>query len=511
MGLNDVTIQYGQGGLGRALPGEDYISGMMFYTNTLPSGFSTSARIKQVLSVAQAEALGIVDTYSDATAATFTHLITTKGNTGDTIKAVYTGISGDVDLGLYTVASAASTIALQGAAWAAVINAGTYLHGCTASFTTATLTVTLPKSQGVFPNSGTPIVVTKTGAFAGTLTQPSGGVASLLAQWHYHIKEYFRIAPQGNLYVQFNVLSANTFDYAELLTLQNFANNKIRQVGIYLANTGSHTTAANIATACDAVQTQCTVLTNLHAPLSVVIATDISTISDLTTLVDLGTHTDRQVSVTIGQDGANLGYKLYKGQGYSITNVGAILGAVSLSAVNEDIGWVAKFNLTDGVELSVPAYANGNKVNVLADVALMTQLNLYKYILLRYWTGVAGTYVIDNPCAIASSSDYAYINDNRTIDKAARLLYAGYLPALNSNILLNADGTLSDTAVAYFTSLGNTALDPMVRDTEISNRAITIDPAQNVLSTSTLYVTAQVQPTGVARFITVKLGYVLSI
>lgn len=511
MALNDVTIEYGQGGLGRALPGEDFISGMMFFTNTLPSGFSSLARIKQVLSIAQAEALGIVADYSDATAATFTYLITTKGNTGDTIKAVYTSIAGDIELGTYTATSAASTIALQGAAWAALINSGTYIHGCTATFATATVTVTLPKSQGVFPNSGTPISIVKTGAYAGTLTQPSGGVASLLAQWHYHIAEYFRIAPQGNLFVQFNVLAANAFDYAELLTLQNFANNKIRQVGIYLANTGAHTTAANIATAVDSVQAKCTILTGLHAPLSTVIATDISTITDLTTLLDLGTHSDRQVSVTIGQDGANLGNTIYKAQNYSITNVGAILGAISLSAVNEDIGWIAKFNLSSGLELSVPAYANGNKVNTLTDSTLLSQLNLYKYIMLRYYTGVTGTFVVDNPCAIVSSSDYAYINDNRTIDKAARLLYAGYLPALNSTLLLKADGTLADTTVAYFTSLGNNALDGMVRDGEISNRSIVINPAQNVLSTSILYVTANIQPTGVARQITVQLGYVLSI
>lgn len=142
MALNDIIFIKGQAGLGRPLAGEDFISGLLIYTSSLPSGFSSSSRVKLFGSVADAEAAGIVNDYSDATAATATYLITTKGNTGDTIKATYTGASAVLrDLGLYTVASADSTIALQGAAWAAVINAGTATHGCTASLNTATLTI----------------------------------------------------------------------------------------------------------------------------------------------------------------------------------------------------------------------------------------------------------------------------------------------------------------------------------------------------------------------------------
>ena len=61
MALNDITFIRGAGGLGRPLAGEDYISGLVFYlTNAnLPSGFTTTDRIKQVFSIAEAEALGI--------------------------------------------------------------------------------------------------------------------------------------------------------------------------------------------------------------------------------------------------------------------------------------------------------------------------------------------------------------------------------------------------------------------------------------------------------------------
>src|SRR5574343_963962 len=80
MALNDIIFVKGQGGLGRPLTGEDHISGLLFYTanGNLPSGWSTTSRIKALYSVADAEKAGIKDDYSDATAATATYLISTK-------------------------------------------------------------------------------------------------------------------------------------------------------------------------------------------------------------------------------------------------------------------------------------------------------------------------------------------------------------------------------------------------------------------------------------------------
>ena len=75
---NDVIFNKGQGGLGRPLAGTDYVSGMLFYSATLPSGFSSSDRIKIVYSVEEAEALGILDDSSDATASTATFQVTIK-------------------------------------------------------------------------------------------------------------------------------------------------------------------------------------------------------------------------------------------------------------------------------------------------------------------------------------------------------------------------------------------------------------------------------------------------
>jgi len=507
--MNDIVFVKGQGGLGRPLPGEDYVSGLLFYTanGNLPSGFSTSNRVKKFTSVADAETAGILADYSDATASTATYLITTKGSTGDTIQAKYTGIGGVVlDLGTYTVSSSETTIAAQGAAWAAVINAGTYEHGCSASFSTATLTITLPKSQGVFPNSGTPTSIVIVGDFVGTLTQAVvSGVASKQAVWHYHISEFFRLQPKGVLYVGFYAVPGGAYDYAEVTTMQTFADGKIRQIGVYVDSKAfavGDTTILNtqIVNNCDAN----------HMPLSAIYCGNIAAVSNLTTLTNLNTLANNKVSVVIGQDGAGLGYFLWIGTGKTIGTLGATLGAVAFGNVADDIAWVSKYNLTDGYELDTPAFGNGSLVKDIAVNALET-LNNYRYIFIKKFIGIPGTYFNDSHTAIISSSDYAYIENNRTIDKAIRNVYANVLPALNSPIVLNADGTLTNESVAYFQSLAQSPLFQMLRDQEISAQGVTIDPAQNVLAESKLVIAIQIVPIGVARTIQVNIGFTAKI
>lgn len=504
MALNDIVFVKGQGGLGRPLTGEDFISALVFYTanGSLPTGWTTANRVKLISSLQEAENAGIKSDYSDATAATFTYLITTKGNTGDTIQFKYTDAAGKVrDLGTYTVVTGDNSIALQGAAIAAVINAGTLTHGCTADFTTATLTVTLPKSEGIYPNTGTPAAVVLTGAFAGTLTQAVvSGVASKQAVWHYHIAEYFRLQPKGSLYVGFFAVPAS-YTFSEIATVQNFANGKIRQVGVFKDS------AAFATGDLTAIQAVCDGLDAIHKPVSSVLyGANLAATSDLTTLTDLNTLSAPKVSAVISQDGAGLGAFLYVTTGKSVTTLGATLGAVSLAKVSEDIGWPEKFNISNGVECDTIAFANGTLVSTVSQ-SLLNTLDDRRYIFLVKYVGLAGSYFNDSHTAVLVSSDYAYIENNRTIDKAIRGVYSSLISYINGPIVLNADGTLKDTTVAFYESQASVNLDQMVRDTELSAFSAVVDPTQNVLSTGIVIVTVKLVPIGVARQITVNIGF----
>lgn len=519
MALNDIVINKQQGGLGRPLSGSDYISGAVFFTGNLPAGFTSTYNKKQIFSVSQAESLGILNDYSDETKATGKYVISTAGATGDTATITVTeptiqsGITRSVDLGTYTVASGVTTIAAQGAAWAAVINAGTLTHGYTASFTTAALTIAARAGMGVSLNSGTPIAVTlSAGAtMAGTVTQFGGsgmvaGVASKLALWYYHISEYFRIQPKGNLWVGFYPVPS-TYTYTEITDLQTYAQGTIRQMLVY---NDVARTANEVSSDCTALQAAQATSEGQKMPFSVIYSPNIKAISDLSTLNNLGNLTANKVSVCISQDAGGQGAWLYLTEGKSITTGGALLGAVSLAKVSEDIAWVAKFNISNGVECDTVGFSNGVLFTAAA-TNLVSQLNSYRYIFLRKFTNLAGSYFNDSHCAVIESSDYAYIENNRTIDKAVRNAYVALLPQLNSPLTLNADGTLTNITIAYFTGLLDSGLAQMVRNGELSAYAVTIDPDQDVLTTSTIVVSISLLPNGVARNIIVNIGFTTSL
>jgi hypothetical protein len=69
-------------------------------------------------------------------------------------------------------------------------------------------------------------------------------------------------------------------------------------------------------------------------------------------------------------------------------------------------------------------------------------------------------------------------------------------------------GKLDMHRVKYLEAQGSIALDWMMRNGELSGYKVTIDPDQNVLSTSAISVTVQLVPVGVARVITVTVGFV---
>lgn len=511
MPLPNITFLKGQGGLGRPLPGQDFISALLFYTSSLPSGFSSNAPVKALYAPSDAISAGILNDYSDATAAAAEYLITADGAAGDVIAISVkdisaTGQAQTTALCSYTRQSSDSTIALLGASIAAAINAGTLTHGYSATFNTATLTITAPKKMGIYLNSGTPLVVTITGAIAGTITQFTGGVASKLAVFYYQISEFFRLQPQGILYVGFFSVPGS-YGFTEITTVQNFSSGTVRQIGV-LKDSASAWSEGDL-TLIDGV---CKANDAVHKPLSALYSADLSGTTDISTLPDLSTLTANKSTAVIGMDGGGQGWFLWLTTGKSCACLGAELGTVALAKVSESIAWVGKFNISNGAECEVLAFANGQLLSSSAiSDSLLSSLNDKQYTFLRKFVGISGSYFNDSHCAIASTSDYAQIENNRTIDKAIRGIYSSLLPSLNSPIQLNADGTLSETTTAYLESQAAVNLDQMVRNGELSAQSVTINPAQNVLSTSTIIVVVQLVINGVARQIEVPIGFVPNI
>lgn len=519
MAAPSIQFLEGQGGLGRALPSNDHISALLFYTSgSLPSGFastSVATRCKALYSADDAVAAGILKDYSDAISAQGVYTITGFGAAGDILElkvldlVTATGASQTVSLGAYTRLSTDTTAIILATSYVAYINAGTNTHGYTASNvsgTSAAITIVSPKRLGAYQNGITPLSATITGTITGTITSQIGtsvaGVASRWIQYYYQISEFFRINPKGKLWVGFFAVPGS-YTFSEVQDMQLNSGGEIRQIGVYKDAVWASADLTSL-------NTVAATLKGLYQPIQCVYAGNTQATTDITTMFDCSTLTANNVMNLISQDGGGWGNFLYQMNGTagkkSITCLGATMGIISLRKVSESIAWVGYSNMSNGSELEVPAFSNGQLYSSLSNNAIEALLTKNHTFLKKFPT-YTGTYFIDSRMCIILTSDYAYMEDNRTICKAERNLYVGYMPQLSGPINFNADGTLADTTIALFESLGNTALDQMIRDNEISAKGVTLNPAQNVLATQTITPAIQIVKNGIARTIQIPIQF----
>lgn len=477
----------------------------------LPSGFGLFDRIKPVYQIQDAEALGILSDYSDEVKATATYLVTNAGTTGDTIAITTTEHNGTVVvIGNYTRASTDTTVNLVAAGIASAINLLTGTTGYSASIGTATVTITARAGLGIFLNSGSPLALTITGSIAGTITQYSGGVASLKAVWHYHIDWFFKKQQnnQGVLYLYFSTTPSGSPSFAEINTLQTFTNGQLKQIGLlqdFATRSNSHL---------NTIQSVCTTLESQHMGVSVFYQGNLYGTSQSALTTDLGTLSNQNVTDIIGQDGAALGNYLFLISGKSIGSIGAALGTCAASAVSQSIAEVGAFNVSDGTEYDVAAFTTGELVRTVSSGRL-DQLNDWGYTFLRKFMATiitTGTYFNGSRTCINLTNDYCFVERVRTIDKAKRVTRDVLLPFLGSRIPFNADGTIQANTVANIQAVAGAPLNQMMADGDISDYQIVIDPSQKLLqSGGILYITIKIVPIGIAKTISVTIGYVTKI
>lgn len=524
--MGKIIFNRGEGGLGRQQPGNDYISGIIFKQTALPSGFGSSDRIKKVTTLAEAEALGIVETHSDETIATGGNVeITAAGAADDVWTVIITPAGGSaITLGTYTEQTSDTTILIATALFNA-INVLTPVHGFTATNSVASnVALVAPAKYGVSLNAAG-LVSASSGAGTDTEIQFSNGVGSEIAINHYHISEFFSEAEsiiglaQGILYIGIYA----TYDGTQIGLVQTYAEGDIRNMGVYLPDTFASSQVT-------ATQTGATAVETADQPLSVLLAADFAA-TTVSALADMRALSSKNVSVIIGEDSAGEGGRLAGVEGFSITTLGATLGVTANAAVHENIGWRQKFDLIHSRNRSVIVqstpfneyetlqFATGELWSVQTSTTLDT-LTEDGYIYLTKETGVNGSFHNDSPTAILITSDFAYLENNRTIDKAVRLIRENLIPKINSPLYVDpSTGKLSEATISDFKNEAFKALENMAANSEINTQAdgelpansVVIDPDQNVLATSNIVLTVTITPVGVARTITVNIGFAVSI
>lgn len=532
-------------GLGRRDPSLDHVSALLFYNDTLPSGFAANDRVKPIFSVQEAEDLGIVDTHSDETVATGGQVqITLTGAADDTTSITIDGVT----LGDYTVVTADAEGDIASGLVDA-INALTLKHGFSATLSTDTVILTAPAKMGELLNSATIAFVTS-GSATATITQFSSGVGSEFAVMHYHISEFFRKKPDGKCWV--GIYAQDTFDASEISDMRTAANGEFRQIGVYVPHESFATSQlAN-------VQTELTLARTEKQNTFGVFHADMSALT-LSNLSNLATLTNSKVQVMLGEDGnfhqptysatqsylagskvkwlnrTYIAIKSSTGQatydtdyfsvislnlpdivGHSVSSLGTELGCIAFGNVNESTANPERFPLTDGNNHGEAGFATGDLYKDQSQ-GLRNQLNDYHYTYLRSFSGYSGVFFNDSYTAIARSDDYATAENNRTMDKAERNNYVALVPKLVGDINLNSDGTLSQASINEYHAIVAGELAAMMIDGEISGTEedpgykVTIDQTQDILQTSELQITFEIIPKGKARNITVNNSYAVKL
>ena len=317
----------------------------------------------------------------------------------------------------------------------------------------------------------------------------------ILKALHYHLSEAFRINPAIMLWVGLFEKPAGAYSFSEIKQMQNFAEGKIRQIGVYapdsLLTAGDLTTLQGIAT-------------NLEAndmPLSILYAPKIGNITAIQAMAAIG---QKNVSVLIGQSGNGVAKTLFDGgTGASVGIVGNALGMLSKMAVHESIAWVAK--CPSGID--TPAFADGTLLKTI-DIGVVNTLDDKRFIFLRTFGGLVGSFYNDSHTMDEQTSDYNAIERVRTMDKAARGIRTYLLPHLSSPLYVDPQsGKLDQGTVAFLTAVANRQLEAMEKARELSGFVVQIDPDQNVLASSTMEIVVKQVPVGVMRKIRVKIGF----
>jgi len=194
---------------------------------------------------------------------------------------------------------------------------------------------------------------------------------------------------------------------------------------------------------------------------------------------------------------------------YAGSWLGLVLGKIAGVPVQRNIGRVKDGNLgiqkayvvtatAPTLRKTVEQYGHGN----------LKLLHQKGYIIPRAYPSLAGYFLSDDPVATPVTTDYNSISRGRTADKAARIAYQVYVRELLDDFVLE-QGKLPVALIKAFEQSIKKQLDlQMTNNAEVSSVTPIIDPNQDVIATSELRVTLDIEPVATARKISVNLGFV---
>ena len=245
------------------------------------------------------------------------------------------------------------------------------------------------------------------------------------------------------------------------------------------------------------------------------------------TAQDLRTYDSECVGVVIMQDLAISGLNVLN-HGYA--DVGTYTGlaaskyysttqpSVSIGNNPAEVGLQYQGNIQNAANSSFLKYGMGNQPLSELDSTPYAwgptaQGVLYTkhYITCRIFPTVPGVYVAQAFTCAADASDMIQLQMSRVYNKAARRIYAAFVPYINGKVKLTSNSTLPGEVVKALEDVGNQVFVQMAAEGDLSDGECIIDPTQNIVTSRTLTVTWKIIGEGYLEGITGNLSYTVTL
>lgn len=186
--------------------------------------------------------------------------------------------------------------------------------------------------------------------------------------------------------------------------------------------------------------------------------------------------------------------------------VGMVLGRLARIEVQRSAGRVK-----DGpLQMVTASMSDGTLTKNMTSVALDV-LDAKGYIFAMSYPDQPGWYLNGSSASCMITDDYANIEDGRTIDKAARVLYSTFVVELLDNVRTDkTTGKLLVSVCKHYESLGEEAINAQMGN-NIDGVKLYVNPDQNVTQTNTLAISADIVKQGTVKRFNITLGYALKI
>ena len=169
--------------------------------------------------------------------------------------------------------------------------------------------------------------------------------------------------------------------------------------------------------------------------------------------------------------------------------VGTILGVRAALRVHENIGEVERCNIEDILKDAFTKVGLSNHELVSANLSELDTLDAKGYIFAYRYTNYDGVFINnDHTCTpieldAEGNKNLHQMAYGAVVGKAKRVLRNALLPKVKTTQDIDATtGKLSTGAIKYFEGIGNTELNRMQTDGEISGGATYVDPDSDLLN-----------------------------